>query len=94
MTLGISPKAILAAILPTLGGIVAVLIQWVATGEFSRAELATALSAVSASLLAFIGAYLGDPGDVAIEVGPASDALMPAAALSTAESASPTNPGA
>jgi hypothetical protein len=65
-TEGLSPKAVLAAVLPTLGGVVAVAVQWVATGEFDRAELATALSAVSASALAFLGAYLARSGRVVV----------------------------
>ena len=67
-TSGLSPKAILAAVLPTLGGVVAVGIQWIATGEFDRAELVTALTAVSTSLLAFLGAYSGSPGTVVTAV--------------------------
>lgn len=65
-TEGLSPKTILAAALPTLGGVIAVLIQWVATGEFDRAELATAVSAVAASVLAGLGAYLGRAGRVIV----------------------------
>jgi hypothetical protein len=65
-TEGLSPKAVLAAVLPTLGGVVAVAVQWVATGEFDRAELATALSAVCASALAFLGAYLARAGRVVV----------------------------
>lgn len=61
-TVGLSPKAVLAAILPTLGGIVAVLVEWVATGALDRLELATAVSAVAAAVLAFLGAYVGSPG--------------------------------
>jgi len=64
VTAGISPKAILAAVLPTLGGFVAVLVQYIASGEFDRAELATAVGATLAALLAFIGAWSGKPGTV------------------------------
>lgn len=67
-TVGISPKALFAAILPALGGAVAVLIQWAATGEFDRAELVTSASAVASSLLAFLGAWAGSPGDVIVDV--------------------------
>jgi hypothetical protein len=63
-TVGISPKAILAAVVPTLGGIVAVLIHWLATGEFDRSEFAIAVSTVVAAVLAFIGAWAGNPGQV------------------------------
>lgn len=70
VTQGLSPKAILAAVVPTLGGLVAVGIQWIATGAFDRAELATAISTVIAAVLAFLGAWAGDPGNVvAVEAG-------------------------
>lgn len=68
-TQGISPKAVLAAVVPALGGLVAVGVQWIATGALDRAELATAVGAVLASLLAFAGAYAGKPGDVKAEIG-------------------------
>lgn len=41
------------AVYPALGAIVAVAVQWVATGEFDRAEFATAVSGVAAALLAY-----------------------------------------
>jgi uncharacterized membrane protein len=70
VTKGISPKAILAAVLPTLGGLVAVAVQWGVTGNLDRAELVTAVGAVVASLLAFAGAWAGSPGDVVSGVPP------------------------
>lgn len=73
VTDGLAPKAILAAILPTLGGVLAVLIQWVATGEFDRAELATSITAVAAAALAFAGAWLGAPGAVREQLVTPSD---------------------
>lgn len=39
------------AILPALGGLVAVVVQWAATGVFDRAELNTAVVAVGAAVL-------------------------------------------
>lgn len=70
VTVGISPKAILAAVLPTLGGLVAIGVQWIATGDLDRNELATAVGAVVASLLAFAGAYAGKPGETVSSVPP------------------------
>lgn len=61
---GISPKAILAAVLPTLGGLIAVGVQWAVTGTFDKAELATALTAVGAALVSFLGAWAASPGNV------------------------------
>lgn len=72
-TVGISPKAVLAAVLPTLGGVLAVGVQWLATGEFDRAEFATAIGTVAAALLAFAGAYAADPGTVKPSVPPYRD---------------------
>ncbi len=62
----ISPKTILAFVVPTLGGLLAVAIQWAVTGEFDKAELITALTAVGSALVAGLGAYVGAPGKVAV----------------------------
>ena len=62
----ISPKAILATALPALATLAAVIIQWAVSGEFDKAELATAVSGVVASLLSGLGAYLGAPGQVEV----------------------------
>jgi hypothetical protein len=62
----ISPKTILAAVLPTLGGILAVGIQWAVTGELDKPELITALTAFGSALVAGLGAYLGEPGQVVV----------------------------
>jgi hypothetical protein len=69
----ISPKAFLAAVLPTLGGVIAVGVQWAITGEFDRAELVTALSAVGSAALAFLGAYTAQPGPVSGTVSVSDD---------------------
>ena len=63
----VSPKVILAAVLPTLGGILAVAIQWGVTGQFNRPELITALTAFGAALVSGIGAYIGAPGEVEVD---------------------------
>ena len=62
----ISPKAILAFVVPTLGGLIAVGIQWGVTGAFDKAELVTALTAVGSALVAGLGAYAGAPGAVQV----------------------------
>lgn len=72
----ISPKAILATALPAIATLAAVLIQWAVSGEFDKAELATAVSGVVASLLSGLGAYLGAPGEVAV-LAERSDATPP-----------------
>jgi hypothetical protein len=46
-TSGLSPKAILAGLMPALGTVVAVLIMGAVTGEFDRLEVATALTGFS-----------------------------------------------
>jgi hypothetical protein len=79
-TSGLSPKAILAGLMPALGTVVAVLIMGAVTGEFDRLEVATALTGFSGALFAALGAYFGAPGTVVAQlpseawVGPPSDA--------------------
>lgn len=63
----ISPKAILAAALPALATLAAVLVQWVVTGEFNKPELTTAIVGVVSSALSGLGAYLGAPGQVEVK---------------------------
>jgi hypothetical protein len=73
----LAPKALLAAVFPTLGGFVTILVEWIATGAFDRLELATAVGAFLAAALAFGGAWLGSPGSVVrAPIGPASDDLL------------------
>ena len=62
----ISPKTILAAVVPTLGGLVAVAIEWAVTGHLDRLELTTALTAFGSALVAGLGAYVGAPGQVQV----------------------------
>lgn len=84
-TVGTSPKAILAAMLPAVGTVVAVAVQWIVTGEYDRAELVTSLTGLVAAAVGGLGAWAGSPGTVevptheapAAAVGPASDSLLP-----------------
>jgi len=62
----ISPKAILAAVVPTLGGLLAVAVEWGISGRLDRLELTTALTAFASALVAGIGAYVGAPGQVLV----------------------------
>jgi hypothetical protein len=62
----LSPKAILAATLPALATLAAVIVQWAVTGEFDKAELTTAIVGVVTSALSGLGAYLGAPGNVQV----------------------------
>ena len=72
----ISPKAILAAVVPTLGGLVAVGIEWAITGHLDRLELTTALTAFGSALVAGIGAYVGAPGQVLVPAKVAPEVPM------------------
>jgi len=76
----LSPKAILAAIVPTLGGLIAVAIEWAVTGHLDRLELTTALTAFGSALVAGLGAYVGAPGQVQVPavVEPVIEAQAPA----------------
>ncbi len=77
-THGLSPKAVLAFVFPLIVTIATTLSSWIATGDFSDTELRTALSGFLLSSVSALGAYLGSPGTVtAVEVGPASDDLLP-----------------
>lgn len=67
VTMGLSPKAILATSLPAMGTLIALLISWGVTGEIDRQELVIALSGLSGSVLAGVGAWLGVPGMVRYE---------------------------
>src|ERR1044072_1055994 len=74
----ISPKAILAATLPAVATLVAVIVQWAVTGEFDKAELTTAIVGVVTSALSGLGAYLGAPGQVQVPaeiIGPEAAAM-------------------
>lgn len=47
-------KAVLKSLLPFIGTLLAVGIQYFATGEFDKAEVATALTGISASLITLL----------------------------------------
>jgi hypothetical protein len=68
-TIGISPKVLI----PVLAQAAALLVNWIATGAFDRVEVA---QVVGLGLTAVLGAWAG-PGEVAVEIGPASDSLLP-----------------
>lgn len=79
VTDGVSPKAILATLAPVLLALLAAAVQWISTGTFDAAELATALVGLGGGVAAGAGAYHGHPGAVQhVDPGPASDALLPA----------------
>lgn len=77
ITLGTSPKARLAAILPALAALAATGVQWAVTGAYDQAELVTTLTGLTAAAIAYLGAYLGAPGTVIANIGPASDGELP-----------------
>lgn len=55
-TQGISPKVWV----PTAVGVLAIIVHWVATGEFNRTELAESVSVAGYALIG----YLAGPGEV------------------------------
>lgn len=83
MTLGISPKV--QAFIAAIGGPGLILL---ALGLIlDDSELRTAgLALLVGSGVGGLAGYKAPPGEIAIDVGPASDALMPPAAMSVAES--------
>ena len=64
----VSPKTIVAAVMPATVALVSVLIWWAATGELNRPELAVALTGVATSVLTGLGAYLAEPGEVVVQI--------------------------
>jgi len=61
------------AVLPFLGTALAVLVQWAVTGEFDRAELATALTGAVAAITAFLA-----PNQQQAELRPEQANMQPA----------------
>ncbi len=77
MTIGLSPKAVLAFAFPLIASIGGALVSWIATGDFNTAEIRTALGGLITSGLALLGAYIGQPGNVqTTSHGFSSDELM------------------
>jgi hypothetical protein len=64
----VSPKTIIAAAMPALVALVAVLIQWAVTGEYNRPELATLITGLATSLLTGLGSWLAEPGEVVVQI--------------------------
>lgn len=76
MTKGISPKAVLAFVFPFLATCLGVLATWVESGEFNGQEIRTAAAGLIAAAVAWLGAYLGRPGDVVEDRGSRSDDVL------------------
>jgi hypothetical protein len=64
-TVGISPKAILAVLFPFIGTIVLVLLEQYVVGDMDPTLKVAIVGAVDA-LLAYLGAYVGKPGEVRV----------------------------
>lgn len=77
MTIGLSPKAVLAFLFPLIAAVGGSLVSWIATGDFNDAEIRAALGGLVTSGLALLGAYIGQPGNVQATVdGFGSDELL------------------
>lgn len=63
-TNGISPKAVLAFLYPAIAALGTALASWIASGNFNKAEVLTAVGGVILSGVAALGAYIGKPGDI------------------------------
>lgn len=93
MTIGLSPKAVLAFLFPLIGAAVGAACDWIVSGQFDVTTIRTALAGLGASGLAALGAYLGKPGEVVTAVGPPSDdQLSPVALERAAHDAAPAVP--
>jgi hypothetical protein len=64
-TVGISPKAILAVLFPFLGTIAMILLEQYVVGDLDPTLKVAIVGAVDA-LLAYLGAYVGKPGEVRV----------------------------
>lgn len=64
VTLGTSPKAVLALLYPLVATEIATLGSYVVTGDFNDAEIRVAIAGTLASFTAGLGAYVGKPGAV------------------------------
>ncbi len=76
MTIGLSPKALLAFLFPLIAAAGGALASWVTTGDFNDAEIRTAVGGLVTSGLALLGAYIGQPGPTAERFEVASDDLL------------------
>ena len=78
MTVGLSPKALLAFVFPALSTLVLLVVHSLVTGEWNRTETVQAVIGLTSSVLSFIGAWLGNPGVVVKPSanGPTSDSLL------------------
>lgn len=63
-TQGVSPKASAASLVMALGTLATVLVLWLVTGDFDKAELTAALTGFIGAGATFAAAYLAKPGDV------------------------------
>jgi hypothetical protein len=63
-THGVSPKAVLAFLYPTIATLAAVLGSWIVTGQWNEAETRTAIAGLVASAVAALGAAVGRTGKV------------------------------
>jgi hypothetical protein len=77
-TVGISPKAVLAFAFPFIATVIGVALDWVMSGHFDVTAIRIAVAGFGSSALAFVGAWLGVPGNVPVTppAGPASDDLL------------------
>jgi hypothetical protein len=67
-TQGVSPKAVLATLLPALGTLLLAILDQVVGPNIDVTLKIAIVGAVNAALAA-LGAYLGDPGDVRYPAG-------------------------
>ena len=74
---GLSPKAVLAFLMPLVVTLSATLVSWIVTGSFNEAEFRTAIGGAVASVLAGVGAYTAHPGTVQVTHVTPSDSLLP-----------------
>lgn len=66
-TVGTSGKAVNALVYPVVAALLGSVSSWIVTGDLGGAEIRTAASGAILALVAALGAYRGEVGEVEIE---------------------------
>jgi hypothetical protein len=91
MTVGLSPKFKLAALLGTVATAIVVLLA-VLFPHAVTSEVAAALAAFIATVSTAFGAYQGEPGEVVVQPGQPSDTVLSPTATANLEAIRPEDP--
>jgi hypothetical protein len=65
-TIGLSPKAVLAFFFPLIAAAITAATSALATGHFDTTQIVIAATGLGTSAVALLGAYVGQPGELAV----------------------------